>query len=113
MIIIPLMILTTLEDNQGNGNGLLDYGESVTLNISLKNIGTQPAADVTATLRCADTCITLTDSVETFGAFNPDQIISIQNAFGFSCPDQFRINIIVILQLSQVMELIPGIVTSQ
>jgi hypothetical protein len=85
-----------LIDNPGNGNGLLDYGESVTLDISLKNVGTQPATGVTATLRCADTCITLTDSVETFGAFDPDQIISIQDAFGFSAsgtvPDQHICN---------------------
>ena len=31
------------EDKQSNSNGLLDYGESVTLNVSLKNVGTQPA----------------------------------------------------------------------
>lgn len=89
-----------IEDTQSNNNGLLDYGESVTLNVSLKNVGTQQATGVTATLRCTDTCITIIDSVEVFGSFDAGQILLIPNAFGFTTsafiPDQHVCNFTVV-----------------
>lgn len=51
-------------------------------------------------MRCLDTCITITDSVETFGSFNAGEIKSILNAFGFSVsgsvPDQHNCNFTII-----------------
>ncbi|MEZ5198803.1 MAG: hypothetical protein R2764_21230 [Bacteroidales bacterium] len=40
----------SINDESGNGNGLVDYGESVLLSLSMQNIGNVDATNVTATL---------------------------------------------------------------
>lgn len=52
----------------GNGNGLLDAGETVGLSIKLKNTGLNTASSVKATLRCnIPQYVSLIDSVAQFG----------------------------------------------
>ncbi len=89
-----------VEDAETNNNGLLDYGETVTLNVGLKNVGTQSATGVTATLKSTDSYITITDSVESFGSFNAGELILKPNAFGFtassSIPDQHVCNFTIV-----------------
>jgi uncharacterized cupredoxin-like copper-binding protein len=76
----------------GNSNGLLDYGESDLLSITLKNVGVQQADNVAATLTTTSSHITITDNTETYGNMSPNQVVTVPD--GFSCqiaqavPDQ-------------------------
>jgi hypothetical protein len=68
----------------GNGNGMLDFGESVRLNLGMTNIGDQPATNVNVEISTASPYITLSDSTENFGDFTVAESKSIADAFAFS-----------------------------
>jgi hypothetical protein len=56
----------------GNGNGMIDPGESGDVIVTLRNTGLGHAYGVTATLRSADARLEVTDSLGAFGAIEPD-----------------------------------------
>ncbi len=72
-------------EQDGNGNGLLDYGETVSLSLSMKNIGSEFAENVNVKLSIADftQTINLTDNLEYYGDFQPEQVITIDDGFSF------------------------------
>jgi len=55
-------------DSQGNGDGRANPGEAIELPLSLINLGSSDATNVSATLASDDAFITITDSHEDFGA---------------------------------------------
>jgi hypothetical protein len=67
----------------GNNNGVVDFGESISLNVSLINIGEQPTNSAMVTLSTDNNYITITDATENFGSFEAGQSIQIENAFAF------------------------------
>ncbi|MBN2174693.1 MAG: PKD domain-containing protein [Bacteroidales bacterium] len=67
----------------GNGDGLMDYGESILLTLAVKNVGITTANNVVVTLSTDDDYITFTDNSEVYGNINPDQVIEISNGFAF------------------------------
>ncbi|MCD4696419.1 MAG: lamin tail domain-containing protein, partial [Bacteroidales bacterium] len=85
-----------LNDPTGNNNGEADYGEDIELDMTLENLGSDPAYNVTATLICTDSYITLTDNYEVYGTINASSTSTINNAFAFSIaddiPDQHVLN---------------------
>lgn len=68
----------------GNGNGVVDVGESVLLGLQLKNVGPDDAFDVSATLSCSDPYVTLTDGFESYGTI-PGQngVVLVPGGFAF------------------------------
>ncbi|OQX80554.1 MAG: hypothetical protein B6D61_01825 [Bacteroidetes bacterium 4484_249] len=68
----------------GNGDGLMDYGESILLSLSVKNVGIEQATNVTVTLSTTDQYITFTDDTEPYGAIDPDEIVEISDGFAFN-----------------------------
>jgi len=73
-----------INDEAGNGNGLLDYGEDVFLSVGLINVGNQPTSGVVATISTENPYVTMTDNTETYGDFAPEEVIYIEDAFAFS-----------------------------
>ena len=71
----------------GNGNGTLDFGENLRLNLSLKNIGDKPDTNVMVTLSCNSPYITFTDSTENYGNFAIGEIKSVPNGFAIHVSD--------------------------
>ncbi|MBN1339466.1 MAG: hypothetical protein JXA03_09085 [Bacteroidales bacterium] len=67
----------------GNGDGLMDYGESILLSVGMKNVGITPATNVVVTLSTGDSYITFTDNTENYGTINPEQTVEIAGAFAF------------------------------
>jgi len=64
----------TYQSNQvtgGNGNGILDPGETANIIVTIKNEGGAIANSVTSRLREASTYITVSDSSGNFGNINP------------------------------------------
>ncbi|MCD4698145.1 MAG: hypothetical protein K8S16_18120, partial [Bacteroidales bacterium] len=77
----------TIDDNTGNSNGEADYGETILLDVTLENLGSNTATNVSATLSSSDTYATITDNYNTWPDI-PDGTTSTQNgAFGFTVSD--------------------------
>ncbi len=56
----------------GNGNGVLEPGETADLVVTLKNIGKTTAYNVTSTLSTSSSYITVNDGSGNFGTINPN-----------------------------------------
>ena len=73
----------SLNDAAGNNDGMMDYGESILLNLAVKNVGIEQAMNVNITLSTEDTYITFTDDSEIYGNIDPDQVLEMTDAFAF------------------------------
>ncbi len=67
----------------GNGNGQLDYGESVQLTMTVQNVGVENATGVSLTISSIDPLITITDSTQYLGTINAGAYGTVNNAFAF------------------------------
>ncbi len=72
---------TVVNDAGGNNNGQADYGETVMLDISAENVGTETASGVEAFLSTTDSYVTITDNSYTFGDINAGSIVEGTGAF--------------------------------
>jgi len=72
-----------LDDSQGNNNGLADYGESILLDVTAKNVGSDPASGVSSILSTTDPYITITDNSHSFGNIAAGATITGTGAFAF------------------------------
>ena len=79
----------------GKSRQNMNYGDSLYLSLGLKNIGDQPAAGLTATVRTQSPFILFTDSTESYGTMTPGEIKIVPEGFSFkvsdSVPDNLRI----------------------
>ncbi len=69
----PRHFAHTLTDLPGDQDGVPEVGETVTMLVKLRNLGTGPATGVTAVLRNYDALATVTDSTAGFGNLTPGQ----------------------------------------
>jgi hypothetical protein len=76
-----------LNDQDGNGNGLMDYTENELLSITLQNIGNVGAENVSVIMASADPYIFVTDSTAFAGDIAGNQNITITDAFGCTVAD--------------------------
>jgi hypothetical protein len=90
----------TINDPTGNNNGLLDYGESVTLNTTLKNVGIAAANNVTVTMTTTDPYITIINGSATFGNIAAGATKTINNAFAIQASNNIPDGHNVSLKLS-------------
>lgn len=67
-----------------NGNGQLDFGETIDLDITLKNVGTEPMNSFEAVLECESEYITITNGTAQFESMTPNALQSVANAFSFT-----------------------------
>jgi hypothetical protein len=85
-----------VNDDAGNANGLADYGEDISLNVSLKNLGSETGENVTLNLTSTDTYITINDGAANLGNIAPDEIISLEDVFDLTVaedvPDEYSIS---------------------
>jgi hypothetical protein len=68
---------------RGNGNGLLNRGESVDLVLTLRNPGTETALSVEATLGTTDPLVTIGDDTDLFGDLPAGQSAAGIGGFAF------------------------------
>ncbi|MCX6235457.1 MAG: C25 family cysteine peptidase [Bacteroidetes bacterium] len=84
--------VSTIHDYEGNGNGLADYGELISLSLSVTNVGTQIALNTDVFLSTSDEYITITDNEENYGDIANGQTVNKDYAFQFGIagdiPDQ-------------------------
>ncbi len=79
----------------GNGNGLMDYGETNKLNMRVKNVGVSAATGTVVKVTENDPYITMTDSTETYGTINAGDSVLIANAFTYTVANNIPDNRIV------------------
>lgn len=71
----------------GNGNSLVDYGESILLSLAMENIGISNATNVNVVLSAADPYITFTDDNNIYASIPSGQSVMAADAFAFSVAD--------------------------
>lgn len=77
----------TIDDSQGNANGIIDFGESISVDLTLGNVGALQAENVVATLSTSDPYITVTDGSEPFGNIIVGGTPTVSGAFSFNVAD--------------------------
>ncbi|MCF8365768.1 MAG: T9SS type A sorting domain-containing protein [Bacteroidales bacterium] len=70
-----------VNDSNGNQNGMADYGETFSLDITMKNLGSTAAQSVELTLASEDEYVTINVATANLGNINPDEIISLSDVF--------------------------------
>lgn len=98
----PYVVLEsyTINDASGNNNGLADYSETISLNVTLENVGADPSAEVTATVIGSDEYVTLSGSAsQNFGAISNGEMSTVDDAYSFVIddfvPDQHKAQFIL------------------
>ena len=76
--------IVSFDDQAGNNNAKLDYGETIAATVEMKNIGDQTASGVNVLLSTGNEFITITDDEESFGDFLPGETKEIAGAFSFT-----------------------------
>jgi hypothetical protein len=78
-------------ESSGNGDGVVDAGESVELVVTLENIGNEVAYGVSATLSTSDPYVLVTDGYEEYGDIPVSGTAQCLDDYGFDvswdCPD--------------------------
>jgi hypothetical protein len=86
----PYVIHTeySINDEEGNNNGLADYNETIYINETLKNVGVDVANAVVANLSIVDENLgTILEGQKSFGQINADETKTENNAFKLSIVD--------------------------
>jgi hypothetical protein len=83
---------TIISDDQGNNNGIIDFGEIINLGVELKNIGVETATEIYATLSTAMPYVTFIEDEQSFGDIEPNQTNMIDNAYSFVVNDDIPNN---------------------
>lgn len=99
----PYVVKDSYELNDvagGNGNGLMDYAESILMSLSVKNVGIQIAENVVVTLSTEDEYVTITDGEENYGDVEPDEIITVADGFAFDVAEDLPDGHAVIFEVS-------------
>lgn len=73
-----------INDENGNNNGMLDYGETVTINISLENVGEDMAEGVIAILSTNHEDISINTNTANFGDISGNTTLNLEAAFNIS-----------------------------
>lgn len=85
-----------LHDVTGNNNGQADYGENITLDVTLQNVGSSTANGVSAILSTTDTNVTITDNSQSWGTIANGTSSTQNNAYAVTVknyiPDQHVVN---------------------
>ncbi|MDP2236778.1 MAG: C25 family cysteine peptidase [Bacteroidales bacterium] len=104
----PYMIYNSyvVNDATGNNNGFVDYGENITLDLIMKNVGSDQAENVTVTATSVSPDITFTNATFDLGSVAANSTVTSVNALEFnvsaSIPD--KTNIPVQLNISSATE---------
>jgi uncharacterized cupredoxin-like copper-binding protein len=87
----PYIVLGGITINDTNGNGLIDYGEDIDLDITLNNIGEETATGVSAVLSTSDTYITITTNSSNYndisGGVSGVNLTDYEFTVVDTCPD--------------------------
>jgi hypothetical protein len=81
-----------VNDENGNNNGLIDYGENIYLDIALKNVGSELAENISVTASTASPFVSMVNSTFEVGNVEPGSIVITPSALEFSVSDNIPNN---------------------
>ncbi|MEZ5146597.1 MAG: T9SS type A sorting domain-containing protein [Bacteroidales bacterium] len=93
-----------IDDNlvSAGGDEIIEAGETVSLTVSVKNLGEETITGVNMSISCPDDLVELNDSTEFLGDFEPGETITFNGAFSFDVsdlvPDQYNIDINTLIE---------------
>ena len=73
-----------IDDQQGNANGVWDYAETTYFDMTVENVGIDPADNVIATISTEDDLVTILQNTANFGAIAQGASGTVDNAFEVS-----------------------------
>ncbi|MFH2096354.1 MAG: C25 family peptidase C-terminal domain-containing protein, partial [Bacteroidota bacterium] len=76
-----------IHDPTGNNNGLADYNEDITFDITLENVGVNLATSVTAVISTTNPDVTITDNTDNFGDIAAGTTSTVTDAYAVSIAD--------------------------
>lgn len=83
----------------GNGNGLMDYGETNLLSLSMVNVGVEQAENVVVSIHTNNSYLSITDSIAEYGNIAPGDTAVITDGFAYSVsndvPDLEQVSILI------------------
>jgi len=92
----PFLVLSDVTIIDENGNGQADYGEDISLEIALNNLGENPATNVSATINSTDNNISITQATSTYSNVQGGGSASNQTDYEVTisedCPDGHSAN---------------------
>ncbi len=88
-----------IDDSEGNNNGVAEYGELISLDIMLKNVGVETAEGVNAVLTSDSPLITIVNNEHTWGNMEEDEELTQQGVYSFQIDDVIPDNQSVLFNL--------------
>ena len=80
----PYIVFDDKVIHDQNGNGQLDFGETIDLDITLKNVGSETMNAFEAVLESESEYITINNGTAQFESMAPNTLQSVANAFSFT-----------------------------
>jgi hypothetical protein len=68
----------------GNGNGLMDYAETISLDINMQNFGQQAGENIVMQLKSENPFVSIADSVASLDSIEPNALVTLTNVFEIS-----------------------------
>ena len=83
----PYIVFETKVIHDQNNNNQLDFGETIDLDITLKNVGSDPMDAFEAVFETESEYITITNGTAQYQSIAPNEIQTVHNAFSFAVAD--------------------------
>ncbi len=83
----PYIIFDNKAIHDSNDNGQLDFGEAIDLDITLRNVGSDPMSAFEAVLETESEYITITNGMAQYESMDPNALQTVMNAFSFTVAD--------------------------
>ena len=80
----PYIVYDSKVIHDQNSNGQLDFGEAIDLDVTLKNVGSDPMDAFEAVLETESEYITITNGTAQYDALDPNATQNLENAFSFT-----------------------------
>ena len=83
----PYIVFDSKVINDENGNQQLDFGETISLDVTMKNVGSDPMQAFEAVLETSSEYITITNGTAQYAGIAPNDYQTLENAFSFVVAD--------------------------
>jgi hypothetical protein len=83
----PYIVFDSKVIHDQNGNAQLDFDEAITLDVTLKNVGSDPMEAFEAVLETESEYITITNGTAQYESMNPNAYQTVADAFSFTVAD--------------------------
>ena len=83
---VPVLDDDSVGGSSGNGNGLMDSGETIDIRIQVKNTGSSTATSVVGTLSTSDPNATVTQATVSYGSISAGATTSVAGAYRVTIP---------------------------